>query len=143
MKSEPMQSRHRAPPAAVSPTAGLSRSELDHYLRRAHYLRSVAFSRMIKSGAAGIARGFGTLFRALKASRDRRRAIGELRRLDERTLKDIGIERSHIPFIVDRLLERRKADGNARKAYPLRVLTAPAATRPANDDDERCPPLAA
>lgn len=143
MKSELIQSRHGAPPAAARAAAPLSRAELEYYRRRAHYLRSAAFGRTLKSVASALAGAYRAVYQALKRSRDRRRAERELRQLDNRTLSDIGIERSHIPFVVDRLLERRKAGGNARKAYPLRVLTAPAATRPANDDDERRPPLAA
>ncbi|HSS63281.1 MAG TPA: DUF1127 domain-containing protein [Gammaproteobacteria bacterium] len=134
MKPESIQFPHAAPPAT-----GLSRTELDRYLRRAHCLRAAAFSRLIKR----VARGLRTLFRGLKQARDRRSAVAELRRLDERTLKDIGVERGQIPLIVEQLLARRRAEGEPRKAYPLKALVAPPATEAANEDDERCPPLAA
>lgn len=134
MKPELIQSPHRPPPAT-----GLSRDELDRYLRRARCLRAAAFNRALKSAA----RRLGGLIRALHESRDRRRAVAELRRLDPRTLKDIGIERSQIPFIVEQLVARRKADGDPRKVYPLHTLTASSPPAAEPEDDERCPPLAA
>ncbi len=141
MKPELIQSPSRASAADTEPTPSLSRATLEHYARRAHRLRSAAIGRAAKSAVAALAGRFEAIFQDFKQSRDRRKAIGELSRLSERTLKDIGIERSQIPMIVEQLLERRKADGVAGKAYPLRLLrSAPA--QPAADD-ECCPPLAA
>jgi len=134
MKPELIQSPHRAPPAL-----GPSRSELDRYLRRAHCLRAAAFSRLLKSVAGSLR----ALFQRLKQSRDRRRAIAHLRRLDEHTLKDIGVEGERVPVIVEQLLARRRAEQEPRKAYPLRILVAAPAADAAADDDERCPPRAA
>lgn len=134
MKPELIQSPYRTRPAV-----DLSRAELDRHLRRAHCLRALEFNRVIRRAA----RGLGALYRKFRQARDRRVAIAELRRLDERTLKDIGIERSQIPLIVEQLLRRREADGDPTKSYPLRVLAAPASRGAAAEDDERCPPLAA
>lgn len=142
MKPELIQSPSRASAADTEPTPKLSRAIVEHYARRAHRLRSAAMGRAAKSAVAALAAGFEAIFQAFKRSRDRRKAIGELSRLNARTLKDIGIERSQIPIIVEQLLERRKADGVAEKAYPLRLLTS-APAQPAADDDECCPPLAA
>ncbi len=134
MKPELIQSPYRAPPAV-----DLSTAELDLHLRRAHRLRALEFNRVLKIAA----RGFKALYRRFKQARERRVAIAELRRLDERTLKDIGIERSEIPLIVEQLLKRREADGEPQRAYPLRALVAPAARGAAAEDDQCCPPLAA
>ncbi len=137
MKPELIQSPHRA-----RPVTGLTREQLDRYLRRAHCLRSAAFGRLFKR----IASLFGALFRRLKRAHDRRSAIAELRRLDERTLRDIGVERPQIPLIVEQLIARREADGKPQGAYPLRALTSIPATSTAGtdaEDDQRCPPLAA
>lgn len=135
MKPELIQSPHRAPPVT-----GPTREQLDRYLRRAHCLRSAAFGRLFKR----IASLPGALFHGLKQAHDRRSAIAELRRLDERTLRDIGVERSQIPLIVEQLLARRETYGEPQGAYPLRVLTSTPATAGTDaEDDERCPPLAA
>lgn len=142
MKPELIQSPTRASAADAELAPRLSRAMLEHYARRAHRLRSAAMGRALKGAAAALAGGFAAIFQAVKQYRDRRKAISELSRLEERTLKDIGIERSQIPLIVEQLLQQRKADGGARKAYPLRLLTTSPARRAA-DDDECCPPLAA
>lgn len=132
MKPEHFQSPYR------TTGASLSREALDRYTRRAHYLRSLAFKRAVQR----LLRGVSAAFRSLKTSRDRRRAIAELNALSERTLKDIGIDRSQIPLIVEQLLARREADGDAQKVYPLRALTRDVDCSGVKDA-ERCPPLAA
>jgi uncharacterized protein YjiS (DUF1127 family) len=134
MKPELIQSPHQAPPER-----GPSRSELDRYLRRAHCLRAAAFSHLLKRVAGSLR----ALLQRLEESRDRRRAIADLSRLDARTLKDIGLERGRIPMIVEQLIARRRAEQAPGKAYPLRALATPPAPEAAAEDDERCPPLAA
>jgi uncharacterized protein YjiS (DUF1127 family) len=123
----------------AAPAQGLSRAELDRYLRRAHCLRAVAFSRLVER----IARGLSALYRGFKQARDRRSAIAELRRLDRRMLKDIGVERSQVPLIIEQLLRQPKAKGEPPKAYRLRSLRALPTPGADAEDDERCPPLAA
>lgn len=117
----------------------LTRAELDRYQRRAHDLRSAAFVHMLKS----IGRVVGAVFQPLKDALDRRRAIAELQRLDQRMLKDIGIERSQIPLIAEQLIQRRRANRNPVKVYSLRALSATQASAEKPDDEECCPPLAA
>jgi uncharacterized protein YjiS (DUF1127 family) len=126
-------------PQGATPAHGLSRAELGRYLSRAHRLRVLAFSRLI----TGIVRGLGALFQSLNKARDRRSAVAELQRLDRRMLKDIGVERSQTPLIVEQLLQRPKAKGEPPKAYPLRYLRALPTPGATGEDDERCPPLAA
>lgn len=55
-----------------------------------------AFSRVTKSLAAGVAR-----------ARTRRRALDQLHRLDDRMLRDIGLERGNLEEAVDATLEQR------------------------------------
>ena len=55
-------------------------------------------------GEAGLGRTIGRAAVARVSSwRDRRRTMRELMALDDRMLRDIGIERSAIPTVVDRL----------------------------------------
>ncbi|MDX1528070.1 MAG: DUF1127 domain-containing protein [Gammaproteobacteria bacterium] len=143
MKHDLIQFPHRTRPEVYRQPVTLTRAELEYYSRRAHALRSEAFSRLFKGAAAGLGRGVRALYRALKESRDRRRAIAELRQLDERTLKDIGIERGQIPQIVEALLAKREAEKAPRKAYPLRALTTAVTARRSVGNGECCPPLAA
>ncbi len=143
MKHDLIQFPDRTRPEVYRQPVILTRAELEYYSRRAHALRSDAFARLFTGAATGLARGVRALYRSLKESRDRRRAISELRRLSDRTLRDIGIERSQIPQIVDRLLERRKADGDSNKTYPIRELKASAKSAESFENDECCPPLAA
>ena len=143
MKHDLIQFPERTRPEVYRQPVTLTRAELEHYSRRAHALRSDAFARLFKSAASGLGRTVRALYRALKESHDRRRAISELRRLSDRTLSDIGIERSHIPHIVDRMLERRRTDGDSSKTYRLRELTASANSAASYEDDRCCPPLAA
>ena len=134
MKPRLIQSPDGSPPAV-----DLSPDLLNRYLRRSRCLRAAAIAGLLTR----IGRTLGAPFQALKQARDRRRAIAELRRLDARTLKDIGVERSQIPLIVEQLLERRVADGEPQRAYPLRALTTTPAAPATAENEERCPPLAA
>ncbi len=56
--------------------------------------------------------GVSELLAGLRAWQARRRANAELRRLDDRVLADIGIERSAIPQVVDRLVARGAPPAN-------------------------------
>lgn len=143
MKYELIQSPRDALPAAFKATAGPTKAELEYYRRRAHCLRSAALKRVFRGAGAAVGRGFRALVRGLSAAHERRRAAAELNRLDNRTLRDIGIDRSQIPFIVEQLMARRRADGDPGKVYPLSRLTAPSTAGVSLEDDERCPPLAA
>ncbi len=143
MKHDLIQFPDRTRPEVYRQPVTLSPAELEYYSRRAQALRSDAFARLFKGAAAGLGRTVRALYRGLKESHERRRAISELRRLSDRTLKDIGIERWQIPQIVDRMLERRKADGDSSKTYSIRELKATAVSAESFEDDECCPPLAA
>ncbi len=143
MKHDLIQFPDRTRPEVYREPVTLTRAELEYYSRRAHALRSDAFARLFKGAVTGLASGIRGLYRALKASRDRRRATSELRGLSDRTLRDIGIERAQIPQIVEALLAKREAEGAPQKAYPLRALTAERPAHHSAGDGECCPPLAA
>ena len=53
---------------------------------------------------------FGRIWGRLTEARDRRRSINALARLDDRLLRDIGLERGRIPETVDALLHREPAE---------------------------------
>ena len=143
MKHELIQFPDRTRPEVYRQPFTLTQAELEYYNHRARALRSDAYARLFKGAAVALGRAVRALYQGLKESHDRRRAISELRSLGDRTLNDIGIERSQIAQIVDQMLERRKADGDSRKAYPIRELTATSGSADSFVDDECCPPLAA
>ncbi|MFQ5955595.1 MAG: DUF1127 domain-containing protein [Kiloniellales bacterium] len=76
-----------------------------------------------------LAAWLGDIVSAVRTWRARRAAIDELSRLDDRLLRDIGINRGEIRVVVDRMLSRPPAPGR-RPAPDLRVVTADVA-RPA------------
>ncbi len=60
--------------------------------------------------------GVSELLAQVRAWQARRRANAELRRLDDRVLADIGIERGAIPAIVDGLVARGAPPANDNSA---------------------------
>ena len=73
---------------------------------------------------------------ALRAWRQRRAAIADLSRLDDRLLNDIGIDRNEIRAVVNGKLSRPSAR-TYRPAPALHVVSAPDPARPAaNHDNE-------
>ncbi len=60
--------------------------------------------------------GASELLAQIRAWQARRRANAELRRLDDRVLADIGIERSAIPQVVDGLVARGAPPANDNTA---------------------------
>ena len=61
-------------------------------------------------------------------------AIAELSRLDDRLLKDIGIDRNEIRAVVNGMLIRPSAPTH-RPAPALNVVSAPDPARPAADNE--------
>jgi len=70
---------------------------------RARALRELARAvlRPVATLAAAAAATAGKWWRAYALRRERNAAVRELRALDDRTLKDIGISRSEIDWVVD------------------------------------------
>ena len=70
---------------------------------RAQALRDLAgvVLRPLRTAAWAVAATAGSSWRAYALGRERNAAVRELRALDDRALKDIGINRSEIEWVVD------------------------------------------
>lgn len=87
--------------------------DYNYYLLRSRALRATAYAGAFR--ALGRAIG-GTFARARKAWhewRARRRAIDELMTLDDRTLRDLGLNRAGVIYVVDHGREDVPAPANA------------------------------
>jgi uncharacterized protein YjiS (DUF1127 family) len=110
-------------------------------LREAREARDRALSALIAGAATGlghlaatVGRGLGRAGRrivsAVLSAQRRRAAIHQLQALDDLLLKDIGISRSDIPFVVEQQLSAQRAaptgsgKGGEIAAFPDRQATA-------------------
>ncbi len=59
------------------------------------------------------------VFKTLAKAWVRRRAINQLARLDNRLLRDIGLDRDQIPAAVDAMLDRKPATGGSATVHYL------------------------
>ncbi len=95
---------------AIQRTAD-GRIDFDHYLLNARALRSQSFARLFSAVGRAIARVFG----ALREQRARKRALAELLSLDDRGLRDLGLNRAGVFFAVDHGREDVPAPANANE----------------------------
>lgn len=81
---------------------------------RAQALREIAGAvlRPLRTAAWAVAATAGKWWRAYALRRERNAAVLELRALDDRTLKDIGINRSEIEWVVDGQDDTRLRDAS-------------------------------
>lgn len=136
-----------------------SDEELQRAILRGRNERALAFTAGVSHLAIGIERlilapvAAGLwLFRALREQLARARAIGELQRLDDRMLKDIGIGRGEIASVIesltasedsDRIVRGREAEAPrlpGRDPAGLVPFVRPPA-KPANNDNQSREPL--
>ena len=73
------------------------RVDFDHYLLRARELRAQSYGGLLRA----IARGIGAMIASFRAAGARKRALAELLSLDDRGLRDIGLNRAGVYFAVD------------------------------------------
>ena len=92
---------------------------------RAQALREIAGAvlRPLRTAARAVAATAGKWWRAYALHRERNAAVWELRALDDRTLKDIGINRCEIDWVVDgrddtRLKDATIAANRSRRRDP-------------------------
>ena len=89
------------------------RIDFDHYLLRAHALRTRSYARVLGAIARAGRRLVDRVLEALRERRARTRALGELLSLDDRALRDMGLNRAGIFFAVDHGREDLPAPANA------------------------------
>jgi len=119
------------------------------YVNRAHEERAKAVSALLAGAATGLgslagtaARGLGRAGRNVASgvvtARRRRGAIRELHALDDRMLKDIGLSRGEIPYLVDQMLsaERVTTEGATGRSE-IAALPDRKATDPSTDQSLR------
>ena len=145
-----------------------SDEELHRAIQRGRHERALAFGAGVSHATIGATIGIERLIlaplgaalwllRALRTRLTRSRAIGELQRLDDRMLKDIGIGRGEIASVVeslaspesdDRIVRGRESDvprlrgrDPASRVPFVRPLERPASDGPASNDNESREPL--
>src|SRR6185503_7953846 len=96
-----------------SPAAEIKRTpdgkvDFDYYLLRARRLRSDSYARVFRA----IGHGFAAWFKSIRDQRKRKRALAELLSLDDRGLRDIGLNRAGVYFAVDHGREDEVAPAN-------------------------------
>jgi len=145
MKSQLNSSQHGAPPASRS-GADLTAPAMAMHLQRGRHLRSEAFYRRIGAAIVMLGGAYRALRDGLRRHNARRTAVGELSRMNNHMLADIGIYREQIPTVVEGMLGHR---ASTAKTSPHATDTVAVST--ATDvkcgcgaaNDEHCPPLAA
>ncbi len=92
-----------------------------------------ALSVYVYKAVTAVAEWVANTVNAVRTWHTRHAAIGELSRLDDHLLKDIGIDRSEIRAVVDRMVRRPPA--RTHRSSPSLHVTAGRA-RPAANDNE-------
>lgn len=87
--------------------------DFDWYLLRARRLRSRSYAAAFAAVFRDIGAVFAAVARSLREHRARKRALAELLSLDDRALRDLGLNRAGIFFAVDHGREDVPAAANA------------------------------
>jgi len=82
-------------------TPGEQQQFVRRIVARAHQMRAHAIYALLRRALAGLAAAIGVAWRAWRVFTERRRAMRELSALDDRSLRDIGLNRSEIEAAVD------------------------------------------
>lgn len=90
--------------------------DYDWYLLRARNLRAKACARAVHALWRGLGAALKAPIKAIGAWRRRERAIAELLRMDDRGLRDLGLNRAGIVFAVDHGRDDAPAPANANTA---------------------------
>ncbi len=87
-------------PASIRRTAE-GNIDYNYYLLRSRALRATAYAGTIRAVGKAIGAAFARLRKTWRDWRARRRAIDELMTLDDRTLRDLGLNRAGVIYVVD------------------------------------------
>lgn len=95
-------SRSLAAIGLEAPSADIRRTpegriDFDHYLLRARQIRGEAYTGVFRA----LGRVIGGWVKALREQRRRKRALAELLSLDDRGLRDLGLNRAGVYFAID------------------------------------------
>lgn len=86
-----------------------------YYLRRSGQLRAETYGAALHAIGKGIAAIFGRVRKSWRDWKARERAIGELMTMDDRSLRDLGINRAGVFYVVDHGREDVPAPANANE----------------------------
>jgi len=86
--------------------------DFDWYLVRAGDLRQKAYAERIRAVWHRVRTAIATWHNGVRAWRERRRAVDELLNLDDRMLRDMGVNRAGVYFAVDHGREDIPAPAN-------------------------------
>lgn len=112
--------------AETAETGTFRPADLSEIHMQARAMQSEMLTRMVAQGLSGAwrlaHRLAGGLSRALRRGRARRATLAELSRLDDRMLRDIGVDPSNVEGAVDRLITPRPADSTGHLGDVVRHL---------------------
>jgi uncharacterized protein YjiS (DUF1127 family) len=90
--------------------------DYDHHIARARRLRAEAVSDAGAAAGRGLRRLASACIGAFREWRRRRRAVAELWSMDDRLLRDMGLARSSIHYVIDHGREDVPAPANTNAA---------------------------
>ena len=92
--------------------------DFEWYLARGDRLRRDSYASLLRAIGRKIGAAYGAWVRALRARRERRRALAELLSLDDRALRDMGLNRAGVYFAIDHGREDVPANVNTPARSP-------------------------
>ena len=98
--------------------------DYDFYLRRSRQIRGAAWALALRRLGSGLAKAWSRLITRLREARAHRRAVNELLAMDDRSLRDLGVNRAGLSYIVDHGREDAPAPANANVRAPASTKVA-------------------